>query len=209
MDEIEQSTDVVNASALDVISCGLGAAVLLFLILSVVRSQPQESASVEEFITVEFRVSQDSHALVTPLVKVPGRTEPIRIPLLAVDRTTGRFDVTARKDDVNEDDMNQLAAAATGGYDLLGFSLEGDFRARYETTGEDRIFRMHISGPNPGQWRIGARYYNTDPAGPAGQFGRKVPVTATVVTRKRSFEFRQDIGYGEHLMGEPFNIDPP
>lgn len=209
MDETEQSVDAVNSSALDVLSCGLGAAVLLFMILSVVRSQPKESGSVEEYVTVEFRVKQSSHALVTPLVKVPGQTKPIRIPLLAVDRTTGRFDPSSRKDGVSVDDMNHLAASATGAYDLLGFALEGDYRASYQEAGEDRVFRLHISGPNPGEWQIGARYFNNDSTATGGQFGRKVPVTVTVVTRKQSFEFATEMEYGGQVLGKSFNIDPP
>jgi hypothetical protein len=198
--------DTVNASALDVISCGLGAAVLLFLVLSVVRADTRTSASTEEFIEILISLSGTSDALIVPVLQPPGASKPIVVPLLAIDRVTGRFRPDSAKLGVDPDQMSKLLEAAQE-YQMLGFTIAGDYRVTEYKSGK-KEFRVNILVPAPGEWKVSCRYFNADSTARVPRVGDPPIHTELVVkTRKDTKEFAGTIGFAQQT--NPIKITVP
>lgn len=73
-DEYTNGSDSLAMSQLDVISCGLGGAVLLGLVFSVIGSTPPVETSAPEYVAVEFFTSTDD-SVVSLLIRPPDYSE--------------------------------------------------------------------------------------------------------------------------------------
>lgn len=157
-DEYDETPDTMSASALDVISCGFGASVLLFLVLSVAKTAPSAAQTVQDYIDVEFAVS-DANAALSLHVQPPSSRDMIEIPLELVDEARGQLVPTAAWS--IEPELGVVMRAA-GTYELLGFSLGGQVRAIEQNDRASRRFKVHIRQPESGTWRVAARYFHGD-----------------------------------------------
>ena len=198
--------DTVNASALDVISCGLGAAVLLFLVLSIVRADSKASASTDEFIEILISLSGTSDALIVPVLQPPGASKAVVVPLLAIDRVAGRFRPDPAKLGVDPDEMSKLIEAAQE-YQMLGFSISGDYRVSEYKSGK-REFRVNILRPKPGEWKISCRYFNADRTAHVPRISDPpVRIELIVKTRNDTKEVANTIGFAKQA--SPITITVP
>jgi hypothetical protein len=94
--------------------------------------------------------------------------------------------------------MTVLKDAAPSGYDLLGFTLSGDYCVTNAATGR-REFRLNILKPIAGEWLIGARYFSADRDGPIPRFGDK-PISVSILVKSRTKfveKSASEIGFAE------------
>lgn len=178
-DSIEEESDDLALSRLDIVSCGLGGAILLCLIFSIIRSSPPIVASAPPFINATFIV-KDPQVLLNVYLKPPGEAG-FEIPLEDFNLAIGRLKPpTERKRNIPLTPPEDIY--------LLGFSRHGhDAMLLANQTGERR-FVVVIERPRPGRWQVEARYQNR--ADIDKWFAAGKPIAAdigrTVVLRDRS-----------------------
>lgn len=156
----EAPSDNFFASALDLLTCGLGAAALLFVLFSKVLSpQPAKTPSVPEYIQVEFFLTTDAGRdfQIVPFIQPPNGPA-VAVPADALNRKDGRF-YPGGYGGARGGGLQKLSSAVktTGGYFLRGFSIDSDRAARVEGQSDVRRFRLLIQRPKPGQWQISAK----------------------------------------------------
>lgn len=166
----EDTGDPLALSRLDVISCGLGGAVLLGIVFSVVRHKPPAEVSAPPFILIEWDVSnvaQDSKVfpLINAVIRTPNGDE-FDLPLEDFD-SAGRSKWPVERREPNS------PLYESGDFSILGFSRFGDdspllrnpsgvlIANRNDST--TPTYQLHIANPIPGPWKIKARYqYNVN-----------------------------------------------
>lgn len=160
--------DPLALSRLDVISCGLGGAVLLGIVFTIVRHQAPTTVSAPPFILVEWRVEGEKDGvfpLINAVVQPPNGAKEFDLPIEEFDVRTGRF-----KPPEKRQQPNSPIYSTAGNYELLGFSRFGDEEAvrltksggvvRDDNASSNPTFRLRIANPDPGEWHFKARYQN-------------------------------------------------
>lgn len=224
MDENEElAGDPLALSRLDVISCGLGGAVLLGLVFSIVRHETPVNVSAAPFILVEWRVEKCSKAGVRPLVNVvvtpppESSSPPIDLPIEEFDLRTGLL-----KDERIRQHTDALIFQK-GDFQLMGFSRFGDESGLLTTAGDEvrddnasstPVFRLRIANPEPGPWRFQIRYQNNQNARELSddQARNEIQVRTRAYTREERGAIEQNDGkwvpFGEVDSGVQVKITP-
>jgi hypothetical protein len=178
--------DTLSLSSLDVISCGLGAAVLLGVIFAVVKHESPVTTSSPQFILVELSaVGQDP---VQPLLNVV--VQPPHFAY-AFDILLEDFDLERGVPKPNAQRLRP--ELPIDNFRLLGFSRDGTAE-RNETALPNHnaaaraIYRLLIHEPYAGNWGFAARYQGPRNSSrlSAEQVASKVDITLEAITRDSS-----------------------
>jgi len=180
------NSDAMSLSSLDVISCGLGAAVLLFLVLSVVRSAPPAAGSSEfikiDYVLRELRLREPGKppspattpsAAYSLAIRPPKAMETIELSVALWDPTTGaiRSGVMLSGEERGRRDL--LIASAPSGFFVLGPTAPD---------GGEQTLTVYVAGAAPGDWQIGLVCTDVQGVSVAGE--AVVDVSATYFTRQ-------------------------
>ena len=136
----------MGLSFLDVLSNALGVAILLFIILSSLRSAGEiTEPGGEHFIRLKWTVF-DPKAIMQAWIAAPGGDAKKREFFELEDRTSGSriYDKPYAK----------------GQIVLFGFTERGGDAALLDGKSESRVYIMRIQSPLSGTWRVGALYVN-------------------------------------------------
>lgn len=136
----------LGLSFLDVLSNGLGVAVLLFIVLSSMRSAGEVAETGgEHFIRLKWTVF-DPQAIIQAWIAPPGGSADPRdfFPLQEADNGSQIFNHPQAK----------------GKVVLFGFTDRGSNAALPAGKKEARVYVMRIQAPDEGKWRFGALYVN-------------------------------------------------
>lgn len=166
MDDFDESDlDPLALSRLDVISCGLGGAVLLGLVFSIVRQQSPSTVSSPPFIHVVWEVDSvrdNVHPLINAVITPPDG-DSFDLPLEDFDPAGRLKPLADRRFDNGR--LDQL-----GGFTLLGFSRFGEMSRVLRTKSGDvvrndnespkQVYQLLIANPASGDWTFKARYQN-------------------------------------------------
>lgn len=166
-DQDVEITDPLALSRLDVISCGLGGAVLLGIVFTVVRHQPPAAVSAPPFILIEWKVKSakdEVFPLINAVIQPPAGAEEFDLPLEEFDLRTGRLKSPSMRQKPDS------LIYRTGTFELLGFSRFGDEDPIRTTkagvvvvddnASSTPTFRIRIANPQAGEWQFRARYQN-------------------------------------------------
>lgn len=188
----DEGGDPLALSRLDVISCGLGGAVLLGIVFSVVRHKPPVEVSAPPFILIEWEVSnvvEESKVfpLINAVITTPSGVE-FDLPLEDFD-SAGRSKRPVERQEPNS------AMYESGDYSILGFSRFGDDSPLLRSPSGALIanrndsttptYQLHIANPVAGPWKIKARYqYNVNSRALGDQdIKNKIRITTRAYTR--------------------------
>lgn len=142
----DQDNDTLSLSRLDVISCALGAAILLFLSLSAIRIQKPSETSATRFLHVSVDLvsgmDRRDSPVITFFVTPPGGQTPIDVPAFAFDPVSGRLrpEATAL--------VSFTRLLEKGTFHVSGSAIEAD-RERREAPASAYLT---ITDPVPGEW---------------------------------------------------------
>jgi hypothetical protein len=128
-------------SLLDIFACGLGAAVLLGLILMIVRQRPPVERSPSSGLMLRVTI-EDSKALLALVLKNP----------------RGEWFETDLRELESGVEKECRGARCT----VLGFSQSGTTRLEALPNDPGRSFIVHLRDPEKGKWGVGIRYFNRD-----------------------------------------------
>jgi len=154
----EGESDPMAMAMLDLLSCGIGGAILLFIIFAVVTPFSSAPPRSEPFLMAKFRsTSQDVQFEPIILWAPPERT----LPGLG-DWTTISFQQsTLLPGGIAEPPPSGLNGVAKD-LRLFGFSRYGLAERRSGGGQGERSFIIQVFGPKPGHWRFGMRFRQTD-----------------------------------------------
>jgi hypothetical protein len=158
----EQTEDTLALSYLDVISCGLGAAVLLFLVLSLVKAQsPALAVPTGKFVVTVFTLTPESGSApyIRPNVRItPPGGEWAELALENRAEPAGRVGpADFPTDELRSRRFAALNAAVKDGIYLTGFAFRSDHRLQLVADGapaKPLVFTVSLLKPTPGEWRI-------------------------------------------------------
>lgn len=171
---------------LDVISCGLGGAILLGVILAVPREQKALPVSAAPYLVVRVEVEDtavprdDTLPLPNIWLKPPG-ADGFDLPLEQFDLATGR---SRRGAELHP----SLAGLDRGGSQVFvtGFYRHGEGRADLDPAGAPAgaprapLYELRVTEPPAGEWRFQVRYQNRRDV--VAYFGRQPPAMKARVT---------------------------
>lgn len=158
-----EEEDPLALSRIDVISCGLGGAVLLALVFMLVRHTTPVEVSAPPFITVHWEIvgnTGDYTPIITPIVKPPEAPYAFDIHLADFDLEGNQ----QPKPPGERERSNEYYEPDWGTYTLYGFSrfrpdidLESEVNP-FEATIPNPVYRLNIASPKSGNWRFGVRF---------------------------------------------------
>ncbi len=138
--------DTLALSRLDVISCALGAAILLFLTLSAIRIRPPSETSARMFVHVSVELTsgaaREDAPIITFFVTAPDDPKPFDVPGYAFDPRSGLL----RTSMMTSERVARLRE--TGVYQVAGSCIDRG------VTLEDGATTAHLTIllPLPGEW---------------------------------------------------------
>lgn len=156
----EQGSNNFFASALDLLTCGLGGTALLFILFSTVKSVPKKAGGVSNYLNVCFEVvASTKPVLLTPIL-IPPDGKPIEVPIQLFDQKSGRMQTSGPLAEKFSREIKALqnALGEDGQCSLVGFSVDGQ-GTRHPI---NRVFSLHLSNPLPGAWQVRASFFNSD-----------------------------------------------
>lgn len=203
----EQGDDTLSMSFLDVISCALGAAVILGLVFSIVRREASVTTSSPEFIRLTLHTASsepDVHPLLNVIVKPPGHAEGFDLVLEDFDLVRGRPRPRAERRD---------RGLPIDNLRLFGFSRHGEHRKFLAGDGQEvldanasdlAVYRLMVKVPEPGEWQFDVRFAGLKGAEDAedlsdAQLFTTIRVRASVATRdsQGTRQSETHLGFGQ------------
>jgi hypothetical protein len=205
MDQEDPANSNFLASALDMLTCGLGATALLFILFSVVHVEPEKAAGVDEFLNVRFDVVDGSNRPVQlkAILQPPGR-QPVEMFDRFFDPLTGRLSPSPVDQDEQGGNIEDLFEKG-GGCSMVGFALSQDEAG---VVNGHRIFRLHIRRPIVGRWTVSARYSNIAGGIIARRSDPPIAVNTIVTTRDVQRKANSKVSFSQKTDEISVNIKP-
>lgn len=161
----DENEDTLSISFLDVISCGLGAAVLLFLVLSIVQiKEPAQGTPSPGFIVAVFRLAPmhgERSLYIRPNVRISHENgDWTELPLEnRPNPPVGKISATEfPSNDPRSARFAALNARVKGGIYLTGFTFNSKDRLRAVSEGRGNngplAFSITLLKPEQGKWKI-------------------------------------------------------
>jgi hypothetical protein len=180
---VDVETDTLSLSFLDLISCGLGGAIFLSLIFSVVRQDKPSALTSQHFLDVTVECA-DSDAVLN-LVVTPPRGAAHFLPVTTFDSVTGLLPV-------------QHELRKSGEIMLLGFSGYGEVKLAVK---QGQLYKLLVHDPKPGHWMVEVQYRDRRNWTNLANGIPKVTVTRKVITSRGEMDSipAQEVSFGDGI----------
>ncbi|RWB35803.1 MAG: hypothetical protein EOQ41_03050 [Mesorhizobium sp.] len=169
---LPSTENALATSFLDVLSNGLGAGILLMVLIAAVPiERPVASVPNAPFIRGSWTARNDEGAVLYLRMEPPGAGRSFVVDLRDLD--------LAATIDLN---CSWPGVSAAGRVQIYGFSAAGRAAATVNTQAKDRSFILWIGEPVPGKWTVGVVYANRSDSG--RRRPKAIDVTQTIETRE-------------------------
>lgn len=187
---------------LDVISCGLGGAILLGVILASPREQKPLAVATAPYLSVRAEISSpdgvpDADALPNLWVKPPGAAAGFDLPLEKFDLKTGR----ARRGVEVHPELAFVGVSETQIF-LTGFYRHDSARAEQlpqdvETRMRGGLFEALITEPPAGAWEFRIKYQNRRKIETYLADGKQIPAIRVELTAQAAGSATAEVNEGK------------